>query len=139
MRPLLAALAVALSLLAARPGLAEPDRTGVQAVIERQLEAFARDDAAGAYGFAAPSIQAIFPDEAAFMAMVQRAYPPVYRSRARRFAETTELPDGGVAQAVRLQDEAGEDWVALYTLERGPDGAWRITGCTLQRVPSQAA
>jgi hypothetical protein len=34
-----------------------------------------------------------------------------------------------------VQDEAGADWLALYTLEKQPDGAWRITGCQLTKAP----
>jgi hypothetical protein len=131
-------LLLALSLILAGPAFAEPDRAGVEAVIARQLEAFSRDDAAGAYAHAAPNIRAIFPSEDAFMAMVRRGYPPVHRSRAHRFAELRELPDGAVAQEVRLQDQSGEDWLAVYTLERQPDGSWQITGCTLERMASQA-
>ncbi len=38
-----------------------------------------------------------------------------------------------------LQDEAGIDWVALYTLQRQVDGQWRITGCQLKKAPGDAA
>jgi hypothetical protein len=132
-------LILVLSLLVALPALAEPDRAGVQATIARQLEAFARDDAAGAYAHAAPNIRRIFPDEAGFMAMVRQGYPPVYRSRRHGFEALRELPEGGVAQAVRIEDEAGEGWLALYTLERQADGTWQITGCALERIPTQSA
>ena len=56
---------------------AEPDsdaESEIRYVIETQLEAFARGDAATAYAQAAPSIQAIFPSETIFMIMVYSGY-----------------------------------------------------------------
>jgi hypothetical protein len=29
------------------------------------------------------------------------------------------------------------DWLAVYNLERQPDGTWRIAGCTLLKRPGQ--
>jgi len=139
MRPILIAFALILCLASAANAQSDADRAAVQDVIRGQLDAFRRDDAGAAYGHAAPVIQRLFPTQDAFMTMVERAYPPVYRSREHAFAEIRETPGGGLAQGVRLRDEAGEDWLAVYTLERQPDGAWRITGCTLERAPTQGA
>jgi hypothetical protein len=70
------------------------------------------------------------------MAMVQQGYPPVYRQRSVTFAESRDTL-GGPTQSVLLQDENGDQWLALYTLERQADGTWRIAGCTLERDPGQ--
>ncbi len=118
--------------------LEEADRQAIQRTIERQIEAFRRDDAPGAYAFAAPSIQRMFPDDQGFLAMVRQGYKPVYRQRSLSFGETRDAPDGPL-QAVRLQDEDGVDWLAIYSLERQPDGSWRIAGCVLVREPGQPA
>jgi hypothetical protein len=115
----------------------DAERQAMRQVIERQIEAFRRDDAAAAYAFAAPSVQRIFPSEDTFLAMVRQGYRPVYRQRNLSFGETRDGPDGPM-QIVRLQDEEGVDWVALYTFERQPDGSWRIAGCVLLKAPGQA-
>jgi hypothetical protein len=140
MRHVLPRLLLAFGLLwpAFAPAADEADRAGVRAVIARQLDAFARDDAAAAYAHAAPVIREAFPSEAVFMSMVRRGYAPVYRAKRHSFADLREVP-GGLEQSVRIEDEAGEDWLAVYTLEKQPDGTWQISGCRLERVPSQAA
>jgi hypothetical protein len=139
MRHVLPRLLLALCLFGIGPALAadEADRASVRTVIERQLEAFARDDAPTAYAQAAPVIREAFPSEALFMSMVRRGYPPVYRAKRHSFADLREI-SGGLEQSVRIEDEAGEDWLAVYTMEKQPDGTWQISGCRLERVPSQA-
>ncbi|KAA2237884.1 DUF4864 domain-containing protein [Salinarimonas soli] len=141
MRHVLPRLLLALSLFGPLPAWAadEADGASVRTVIERQLDAFARDDAAGAYAHAAPVIREAFPTDGVFMSMVRRGYPPVYRARRHSFADLRELPGGGLEQSVRIEDEAGEDWLAVYTMEKQPDGTWQISGCRLERVASQAA
>lgn len=113
----------------------ETDAAGIRAVIEAQLKAFAADDAAGAYSFAAPNIKRIFPDPDRFLSMVREGYAAVHRQRRAVFAELRDDPSLGLTQVVRLTDMAGEEWVALYTMEKQPDGAWRITGCYLAKAP----
>jgi Domain of unknown function (DUF4864) len=62
-------------------GLAPIDRTTIRTVIERQLDAFRRDDAASAFAFASPEIQAAFSTPEDFLAVVKTFYEPVYRPR----------------------------------------------------------
>lgn len=132
------ALAAALTCLATLANAVEDaDRSAVRGVIDAQIEAFGRDDAAAAYSFAAPAIRGLFPSEERFMGMVRDGYAPVYRPRSRAFGETDEA-DGRVRQRVEIQDADGQDWVALYTLEKDPDGAWKISGCVLVKAPGQA-
>ena len=134
MRNLFATLALAAVFAApplARAQSGQP-ATDVQALIERQLDAFAHDDAATAYAFAAPAIRDRFADPAAFLDMVKRAYPPVYRHRSAEFDETSREGDE-VHQGVTFVDADNEVWRALYTLARQADGSWKITGCALQR------
>ena len=135
----LAAILLALLALAGPvAALDEADWAGVRATIGGQIEAFGRDDAAGAYAFAGPGIRDIFPSEDGFLAMVRRAYPPVYRPRRFTYGALEEAPEGFV-QRVEIQDGAGQDWVARYTLERRSDGSFAITGCTLERAPGESA
>ena len=55
-----------------------------QTLIQRQLEAFAREDAEGAYAEAAPAIKMMFSDSGAFMTMVREHYAPRLPSSQRR-------------------------------------------------------
>lgn len=140
-RDLVRALAIVLALLAATPpaaALEELDRLAARSAIERQLDAFRRDDAAAAYDLASPSIQGMFPTKDIFLEMVRRGYPPVYRPRSFEFGPARD--EGGlVEQSVRIQDGDGVDWDAVYSLERQPDGTWRISGCRLVKRPGESA
>ena len=101
-----------------------------RALIQKQLDAFAKDDAAEAFGYAAPGIKQLFGSPEIFIAMVQRQYPAVYRHRSAEFGPVKSAGDT-VAQAVTLVDADNQVWTALYTLARQPDGAWLISGCTV--------
>lgn len=61
--------------------------------------------------------------------------PPLDRSRRHGFEALRELPEGGSAQAVQIEDEA---WLALSTLERQADGTRQITGRTPERLAGRA-
>lgn len=101
-----------------------------RALIERQLDAFGRDDAAAAYSEAAPQVKAIFPDADTFMSMVRRGYAPVYRHRSVEFGPATVESDT-IQQEATFIDAQGKAWKAIYRLSRGPDGAWLISACQL--------
>lgn len=126
----LVVLAICVSLTGSAVAVEDADRTAVQGVIEQQLSAFLKDDAAGAYSFAAPSIQALYPSSDGFLGMVKRAFPPVYRPRSHSFGEAKDA-GAGIEQSVDILDAAGDGWTALYSLVKQPDGSWKITGCRL--------
>lgn len=126
-------LFVAAFLLCAGPAKSADDIAAAQNVIRSQEQAFSRDDATGAYSYAAPGIRELFPEASTFMFMVQHSYAPVYRHRSFEFGEAREAGDA-IAQRVHIVDENGEGWEALYTLERQADGTFKITGCTLLKV-----
>lgn len=117
----------------------ENSRKAARATIERQIEAFRRNDSGAAYAEAAPQVRNLFPSPDTFIAMVEKGYSPVLRPRSYRFETAEETAEDEIAQGVSLQDEAGIDWVALYTLQRQVDGEWRITGCQLKKAPGDAA
>lgn len=110
-----------------------------KATVERQIDAFRRDDAATAYAQAAPAIQGLFPSPETFIAMVKQGYGAVYRNRRYSVDRIEDAGDEGMALGVTLQDEDGADWAALYSLEKQSDGAWRITGCRLVKAPGSKA
>jgi hypothetical protein len=117
----------------AAPARAADDVAAAQGVIRSQEEAFSRDDAAAAYSYAAPAIHDLFPQADIFLGMVQRSYAPVYRHRSFEFGQA-QVADGKIAQQVHIVDADGVPWEALYTLESGPDGSLKITGCVLLKT-----
>jgi hypothetical protein len=117
-----------------RPAAAEPlaraDAHQVRAVVEAQLDAFARDDAVRAFSYAAPAIREMFGDAERFMAMVRRSYAVVYRPASVAFL-VADADGDEVVQPVHLTDASGALWLAVYRLQRQPDRSWRIAGCEL--------
>jgi hypothetical protein len=88
----------------AEPGLSAGDLTEIRAVINRQLEAFRRDDALGAC--------------------------VVYRPTSIEFLELLTMGHDAVQQ-VRFVDRGGRTWLAYYAMQRQRDGSWRTNGCRL--------
>jgi len=119
------------SVSAAEP-LEPLDRAAVRSVIEKQLAAFARDDAELAFSLASPKIQDMFITARNFMDMVRISYPVVYRPAGLSF-QVPFLQDSEVWQRVEMRDAQGMDWTAQYTLLRQANGDWRINGCVLRR------
>ena len=117
--------------LPAQAQVSEPDRSAIRDVIERQIEAFRRDDGPAAFGYASPSIQGMFGSPETFMDMVRQGYRPVYRPRAVEFREIVTL-QGMPTQKVHLIGPDGRPVTAFYPMSRQADGTWRIEGCYLQ-------
>jgi hypothetical protein len=117
--------------------LSAADRGAIRAVVEDQLAAFQRDDGDAAFAFASPGIRAQFGTVDNFMAMVRAGYQPVYRPREVAFGDVRVDDGGRIVQRVLLVGPDGVPVVALYTMERQPDGSWRIAGCTLTRSPDK--
>lgn len=114
------------------------DRATIRAVIGDQIAAFRRDDAAAAFSFAAPNIQAMFGSPERFLQMVRDGYQPVYRPSDVAFGELVRI-DGQLTQIVQVVGPDGAPRTALYFMERQADGAWRIGGCVLTTGPGVAA
>ena len=117
--------------LPAQAQVSEPDRSAIRDAIERQIEAFRRDDGPAAFGYASPSIQGMFGSPETFMDMVRQGYRPVYRPRTVEFREIVTL-QGMVTQKVHVIGPDGRPVTAFYPMSRQADGSWRIEGCYLQ-------
>lgn len=113
--------------------LPEGEERQLREVIQAQLDAFQRDDGAAAFALATPGIRATFGDADTFMAMVKTSYAVVYRPKTVAFGAAM-LVDGVVVQPVRLTDNEGRAWLALYPMEKQPGGEWRTAGCQLSRL-----
>lgn len=136
-------LAVALALggpaaVAQAPDLSPGERSAIRGVIERQLDAFRRDAADEAFGYASPSIQRKFGDPATFMRMVRTGYPEVYRPKSHAFRGMRTVR-GQPAQEVRLVGPQGRVSLAVYVMERQPSGRWRIDGVRIERPPDRVS
>lgn len=128
-------IAAALWAVAASAEELTPERS--RAIVERQFDAFARDDAQAAYALADPTIKQKFVDANHFLAMVRDRYPPVYRHRSVEFGAFAESGDEASLKAT-LVDNDNAVWTALYSFRREENGDWRISGCILVRSDSSA-
>jgi Domain of unknown function (DUF4864) len=135
LRSFLAAVLIAFFSLGA---LAEPisssEKAEFQRIITAQIGAFRADDGNSAYGFAAPVVRKIFPTPDVFMAMVKQGYPQVYRPQSFNFNDALIDPLGRPAQKVTIVGPDGKTYIAVYTMEKQPDGTWLISGCTLEQI-----
>lgn len=125
-------VAIALAAPVAAVGLhaepmAEDDARSVRAVIVTQLQAFAENDADGAFQTTTPGVREAIGNPWQFLSMVRSAYPMVYHPESVTFMRA-ELLGGNVLQLAEIIDGDGESWLTLYSLERQPDASWRISG-----------
>ncbi len=132
---LLVAALVQADALAQTP-LAPEEAIAVRKVIEAQIDAFRQDDAAKAFSLATQAIQENFGSAERFIEMVRASYAVVYRPATVAFDAPVVL-EGQVVQPVRMTDAQGRAWLALYPMQRQPDGTWRTNGCQLARLPGQ--
>lgn len=115
------------------PAQSDESQRAFEAVIDGQISAFARDDAAAAFAFASPDIQKMFRSPEQFMDMVRAGFQPVYRLRSYSF-EDPVFVEGNHAQPVRVIAADGRGVIVLYRMERQEDGSWRIAGVTLHPI-----
>ena len=114
-----------------RPAAA--DQQAILGTIRAQLEAFQADDGARAFSYATPQLRDLFGTPENFMAMVRGGYQPVYRPRSVEFLDA-RVVGGRTGQAVRFIGPDGIPVIAIYTMERQPDGSWRIAA--VQLIPT---
>ena len=114
----------------AQQGTTGAERQAIVEVISAQLAAFQRDDGAGAFAYASPTIRRKFGTAENFMAMVRSGYRAVYRPAEVAFLET-RVVGGMTVQLVHLLGPDGRSVVAAYEMQRQPDGSWRINGVVL--------
>jgi hypothetical protein len=127
------ALVLSLVLLApawAQAGITADDLAEIHAVIDRQIDAFKRDDAKSAFALVSPDVQEAFGTPERFLATVRVSYRAVYRPARVIFLGLTVM-GSDVVQQVRLTDRSGAVWHAYYAMQRQKDGSWRTNGCRL--------
>ena len=138
MRTWLAGLALLLPLqaLATETRVTAADLDQIRGVIHRQIDAFRRDDAHGAFALVSPGVQQAFGTAERFLDTVRAAYRAVYRPTAVAFLELVVMGDD-VVQPLQVTDRSGAVWVAYYAMQRQKDGSWRTNGCHLTQ-PNRA-
>ena len=115
---------------AANSGVSASDMNEIRGVIHRQIDAFRRDDAPGAFALVSPGVQQTFGTPERFLDTVRTAYRAVYRPSAVSFLELVVM-GGDVVQPIQVTDHTGIVWVAYYAMQRQKDGSWRTNGCHL--------
>jgi hypothetical protein len=111
-------------------GLSPKDQKQIIQVVQAQLNAFAQDDAAKAFSFAAPNIRHLVGSAENFIEMVRTQYEIVYRPSSTSFMQPTGEAGEAVLK-VRMTDDEGDAWIATYTLQRQKNKTWKITGCAI--------
>jgi hypothetical protein len=129
--------AVAITLLTGAASGEDLTAASSRAIVERQFDAFQRDDGQAAYALAAPTIKDMFSDADHFMAMVRDHYAPVYRHRSADFGAFKESGDEASLEAT-LVDNDNVVWTALYSFRRVSNGDWLISGCILAKAEASA-
>ena len=138
MRRAICTLLLALApFVASAQAVSNADAAAVRKVIEAQIDAFRKNDAARAFSYATSGIRLTFGTAENFMEMVRSQYAVVYRPKTVAFDKPIALDDDQLVQPVRMTDADGRAWIALYPMERGPDGVWRTNGCQLRRAGQQ--
>jgi len=118
---------------AAAAEVSKEDAVAIRKVISDQIDAFAHDDGPRAFSLATQGIQATFGTAEKFMEMVRTQYQVVYRPKSVQF-QKPEIVEGEVVQPVRMTDDAGGAWLAIYPMVREPGRGWRTNGCLLHRI-----
>ena len=131
MKTLFALLALLILNTAPAARAEEAREAAIHEAVTRQLDAIKKDDATAAYAIASPTIQMMFGNSAAFMSMVQRGFPQIYRSIGHKFLNI-DTSSGTVMQRVLIESEKGSVIVRYEMIEI--DGNWRINGCMIEKV-----
>ena len=134
---MIGAVVVTMTLLIGTASADDLTAASSRAIVERQFDAFERDDGRAAYAFAAPTIKDMFSDADHFMAMVRDHYAPVYRHRSAEFGAFKEEGDEASLEAT-LVDDDNVVWTALYSFRRVSNGDWLISGCVLAKAEGSA-
>ena len=125
------------ALPASAGGLSPKDQKQIIQVVQAQLNAFAKDDAAKTFSFAAPNIRHLVGTAENFLEMVRTQYEIIYRPSSTTFMQPTGEAGEAVLK-VRITDEDGDKWIATYTLQKQKAKVWRITGCAVNEATGTA-
>ena len=131
---------ILLALLGSLTGKADQKdhAAAMRSVIQAQLNAFARIDAAKAYAQASPRIRSLFPTTEIFMGMVRQDYSALIAPAFVSFLGVVDDSGQPVFQ-VLVEGRDGRRWMAFYTMVQLDDASWRIGGCFLTKLQEESA
>ena len=98
----------------------------VHLTISSQIEAFKKNDVEEAYTFAAPNIQAQFPNPDTFGLMVRNGYPIIWKPKSFKFVKFKDLGNKCI-QRVLFKSYGGSLETYDYILEKN-NNLWKIAG-----------
>jgi hypothetical protein len=111
------------------------DAKAITVVVQKQLDAFAKDDAKSAFALAGPVTQLQMGSADNFLQLIKKYYYPIYRHQVA-YLLRPEILDGNIVQVVRLTDRDSHVWLAIYWMQRDDAGNWKIDGCQLLETTS---
>lgn len=104
---------------------------GIHEAVRGTIRALAARDADSAFAHLAPSSQSYYDDAEHFLIALEANLPPLLAVES--FAmEGTERDSVDAVQTVALTNTDGTQWLARFTVERQPDGAWGIKRCLVE-------
>lgn len=109
----------------------------ITTTIQKQFEAFSKDDFDQAFTYASPFIQQLFGNPQNFGVMVSRSYPMVHRADDVRFLDLRTIA-GSIYQKVQVRDATGQIYLFDYQMIEGENG-WKINGVQLIQAAGVAA
>jgi hypothetical protein len=118
--------------------LTAADQAAMHSVIQTQIDALKRDDFAGAYAVAAPSLKVLYPTVDAFTRLIKSRYAQLIRPKTFVFGTVLQT-DQGPVQRVFVTAADGKAYIANYSLQRQADNSWLIGGCTVSRDSNSSA
>jgi uncharacterized protein DUF4864 len=116
-------------------GLTSAEAAAMRSLIEAQIAAMRRGDWSRAFALASPDLQAQYGTALALGDDVTAHYAPLPAVASVRFIDIVTFR-GLPTHRVSLADTDGRETTAYYLVRRLDDGALRIAGCVLVRVPS---
>jgi len=134
----LAVLAAATALMQSyrAPPLPSQDRA-IRLTISQHIAAFQRRDTQAAWALASPNLQARFISPNGYMAMAEAHYPALFEAqnfdfnaRAKRLGQYKQTR----VQNLFLTDQRGKGYWVAFTMQKQPDGSWKIAGCQLRET-----
>lgn len=110
--------------------VAAADARLIKMVVQSQLKALSEGDATHAFALATPEARSEIGTPENLLRIVKENFDPLYHCRLAIFMKA-EDEDGDVTQTVRITDDEDHVWLAVYDMEREPDGSWEIGGWEL--------
>lgn len=111
------------------------DAIAIRETVESQLNALSHDDADGAFELATPKQRMMIGSPGRFLNIIKEHYPPIYRNESAIYFRA-EVVDGDAMQIVRIADDEGKVWIAVFRMQQEDDSSWKIDGCFLFQTTS---